>query len=202
EARDEAGALFAKLATDPAETTVALRMQAVAAAIANFTKNQRWEAGRSLLAAVRSSSLSATALDAYGARIELEAGDREMAIELASRARDSIESATDHADVRLTALMLADLGMDRDALPLWQRLAAPKHMGFDTRQLVNCTLRLREHGVFLGICEELRSSGVHDRQLVLMEAGVRVDYDIEGAIKLLRDYLELGEFSAMMREVA
>ena len=189
DARREAFPLYESLLADPTATDVAFRMHAIESVLADLAKEKRWDEGRSLLAQLPPTCTSAAALAAFQARLELAAGDREEASGLASRAKEALADDTSHDDLRLTAVLLADLGRDRDAFPLWQRLASPPDLGFDTSRLIDCALRLGEHGVFLAICEQLRAQGLFDKQLVHVEAGVRERYDAEGSIRVLQDYL-------------
>jgi len=83
----------------------------------------------------------------------LAAGNRENAAEFAIKALGEITATTSRDDLRLVATLLADLGRQRDALPLWERLSSPARLGYDTRRLIDCTLRLGEHAKFLTLCE-------------------------------------------------
>jgi tetratricopeptide (TPR) repeat protein len=122
DARREALPLYEGLLADPAATDVAFRMHVIESALADLAKDQLWDKGRSLLAQLPPRSASEAAVAAFQARLELTAGDREKASQLASRAKDALADDASHDDLRLIAVLLADLGRDRDAFPLWRRL--------------------------------------------------------------------------------
>ncbi len=187
--RGEAAQIYESLVTGQNLQPTGYRTHAILAALDSLSKSQRWDEGRAFLARLPAGSVSATAVAALQAKWELAAGNRERASEFASDAIAAITDSTIPDDLRLAAVVLADLGRHQDALPLWQRLASPRYLGYDTSRLIDCALRLGQHDVFLTLCEQLRSNGVYDKQLVEVEAGVREHYDIEGAIKLLQDYL-------------
>jgi tetratricopeptide (TPR) repeat protein len=187
--RAEAAQIYGSLATDPAQRPAGFRMHAIVAALDDFATDQRWVEGRALLARLPVGCLADTVIAALQGKLELAAGNREKASELASEALTAITENTVPEDLRLAATVLADLGRHRDALPLWQRLASPRYLGYDTSRLIDCALRVGQHDVFLTLCEQLRSNGVYDRQLIGVEAGVREHYDVESAINLLQDYL-------------
>jgi len=189
EDRAEAAQIYESLATQQRLQPTGYRIHAILAALDGFSKGQRWNEGRAFLARVPAGSVWGTASTALQAKWELAAGNRDKASELATKAIAAITENTISEDLRLAATVLADLGRHRDALPLWQRLASPRYLGYDTSRLIDCALRLGQHDVFLTLCEHLRSNGVYDKQLVEVEAGVREHYDLEGAISLLQDYL-------------
>jgi len=188
-ARQEALPLYKSLLADPSETDFAFRMHVIEAVLADLAKDQRWDEGRSILAQLKPATVSAAAFAAFQSRLELTSGNREKASTLATSARDALDDDARHDDLRLIAILFADLGRDRDAFPLWQRLAATPDLGFDTSRLIDCALRLGEHGIFLSICDQLRKKGQYDKDLVHAEVGVRERDDIEGAIRILQEYL-------------
>lgn len=185
----EATRIYEALATQEHMEPAGFRTQAILATLGSLSKSQRWQEGRDFLARLPSGSLSDAASAAMQAKWELTAGNREKASELASKAATAITADTSPEDLRLAATLLADLGRHREALPLWQRLASPRRLGYDTSRLVDCALRLGQHDVFLTLCEQLRSNGIYDRKLVEVEAGVRTHYDVESAISVLQEYL-------------
>jgi len=187
--RDEATEIFSNLATDSRIAAPEFRTHAAISTVDNLIKDQHWEQARAFLAQRSMESLSATALAALQGGVELAAGNREKASEAASGAVTRITATTSHDDIRLAAKLLADLGRHRDALPLWQVLATPGRLGYDSCRFIDCALRLGEHRLFLDFCEQLRQNGIYDPQLIEAEAGIRGHYDIDGTIGLLQEHL-------------
>jgi tetratricopeptide (TPR) repeat protein len=185
----EATRIYVDLITGQDLEPAEYRVHAITAALDGFSGRQRWEDGRAFLAQLPAGCVSATALAALKAKLELAAGNRETASELTTNAIAAVAESTSPDDLRLLATVLADLGRHRDALPLWQRLASPQQLGYDTSRFIDCALRVGQHDAFLGLCERLRSNGIYDRQLIEVEVGVREHYDLEGAIGVLQDYL-------------
>ncbi|HXJ92484.1 MAG TPA: hypothetical protein VMT20_06335 [Terriglobia bacterium] len=189
ESREEAIQMYSSLASGSSLQPAGFRIQAAAAALDLFAKDQRWDEGRKFLTQLPASSLSGAATAALTSRLELAAQNREKSSEWASAAMAAVGQDAGPDDVRLVATVLANLGRHKDALPLWQRLASPRQLGHDTSRLIDCALRVARHDVFLTLCDQLRANGVFDKQLVEVEASVREHYDLEGAVKLLQDYL-------------
>lgn len=177
------------IARESAPEVAGPRMQAVLAALQSLAKQQRWGDGHALIARVSGAIASPTFGEVLQAKWELSAGNKERAAEVASSALGKVTPATPEHEVRLLAIVLADLGRHREALALWQRIASPRHLGYDTSHLIDCALRLGEHRVFLALCEQLRSNGVWDKQLIEVEAAVLEHYDQGKAVSVLQGYL-------------
>ena len=187
--REEAIQVFSRLISESEPGAIEIRTQAVIAAIDALVEDQRWEQARQFIHQLADNALSTTARAALAGGLELAAGEREPASEYAAAARDSIIASTSRDDIRLVADLLSDLGRHRDALPLWERLASPTTLGYYTSRLIDCTLRVGEHGLFLTFCGQIRANGIYDPQLVKAEVGIRGQYDTGAAIALLQEYL-------------
>jgi transcription elongation GreA/GreB family factor len=101
----------------------------------------------------------------------------------------SMTSETSSDDVRLVANLFRDLGLDKEALLLWQKLSDGR-MSYDTQELINCAGRLREDGVLLDTCKKLRENGVEDDQLLRLEIDLLQRYDPEAAITAIQRYVQ------------
>jgi tetratricopeptide (TPR) repeat protein len=187
--RAEGTEVYLSIASDPSVDATDFKTEAIIGAMDNLARDERWVEGRAVLAELPGNTVSLPAHSSMQGGLELAAGNRENAAEFAIKALGEITATTSRDDLRLVATLLADLGRQRDALPLWERLSSPARLGYDTRRLIDCTLRLGEHAKFLTLCEHLRSNGIFDSRLIEVEAGVREQYDIEGTIGLLQEYL-------------
>jgi tetratricopeptide (TPR) repeat protein len=187
--REEATQIFSSIAANTQNVAAEARTQAAMGAIDNLVKDQKSDQARTFLSQLPPDCLSPTAVAALRAGVELSSGDRGTASQLATEAVASITANTTNDDIRLTAKLLEELGRHRDALPLWQRLASPGRLGYDTCRLIDCAVRLHEDGLFLNVCEQLRLNGVHDPQLIEAEAAIRGPYDIETTISVLQEHL-------------
>jgi hypothetical protein len=121
--------------------------------------------------------------------VEFASGEKETASALATQALAATTADASRDEIRTVAQFLAELGRHREALPLWEKLASPARLGYDTTRLIDCQIRLGEHGRFLKVCEQLRLNSVFDPHLIEVEAGIRAHYDMERTIALLRDYI-------------
>lgn len=107
-------------------------------------------------------------------------------------AGESVASLSDTAppgEVQWVAATLSELGRFTEALPLWQRVASQSELTEYTKGFLDCAMRLGRDDLILETCAALRKNGVVDSNLILYEVQTLEQYDVEGTIAALKDYL-------------
>jgi len=107
-------------------------------------------------------------------------------------AGESVASLSEKAppgEVQWVAATLSEMGRFTEALPLWQRVASQSELTAYTKGFLDCAMRLGRDDLILETCSALRNNGVVDSNLILYEVQTLEQYDVEGAVAALKDYL-------------
>ena len=188
----DAGELFSQAAKSEEELQEDFRENAIELGLRAFAKEERFDACRRLLEEVPAGVVSDINLKTLAAKLHLLEGKKDKASGCADDALALTNDATTVFEIRRLALLLFELKRFEDALPLWQRIAAPDAFGFDTRHLLQCAHLLERHDVMLGIFRELRRAGVVSKTLFDMEFSFFREYDVEETIRILDE--EIGRW--------
>jgi len=153
-------------------------------------REQKWSDAEKVCESLATHGVSSALVLAYRARIKHLQGSTADATQLADSALAALSNQAPLEEVRWVAELLSELGRHSDAFPLWQRIAPRNALTEDTKQLLNCARRLERDDVIMDLCAALRKSGMVDRELLLHEVQIREEYDVEGAIAALNEYLQ------------
>lgn len=122
--------------------------------------------------------------------IELEAGNKDRAQELAALALDSSSRAAHQQELAVLARLLVRLGQDEKALPLLEQVATPGVLDFDCKRLIECAQRLERHDTLLRICGELRHTNRQDDKIRKLEVQLLSRYAPVEAFDLAKQFVE------------
>ena len=150
-----------------------------------FAKEEQFDACRELLEKVPGETVSQVGLKTLTAKLHWLEGKQDEASKGVEDALALTQDTTTAFDIRRLALLLSALGRFQDALPLWQRIAVPDVLSFDTKHLLDCAGQLNRHGIMLETFRELRGAGVTDRTLLNNELSLLEMYDTDRAIQIL-----------------
>jgi hypothetical protein len=117
-------------------------------------------------------------------------GNPTEATRLADEALAALAYSSPMGEIRWIARLLSDFRRHSDALPLWQKIASQETLTEDTKAFLDCSKHLGRHDLILETCTALRKHGVVDRELALYEVQIRQQYDIEGAVAVLNEYMQ------------
>jgi len=174
---------------------------AVSAAADVLGRLERWHEADAMLAALPEGAIAPLALLILRANLRLAQGKFDQASKLADDALAAHHPDTSSEDRRKLAALLHDLGRYRDALPLWQTLAAGDHAG-DIRRLVECASRLGRADIITacarGGAAEASAAGASDES---SEASLeQLEHsDPEAAIEMIQQHLAQHPEDAVMR---
>jgi tetratricopeptide (TPR) repeat protein len=197
--REEAARLFIELAERPELQPAGLREQIIWSALELLGDLIHLNQGEDFLSQIPNGSISPTASATFRSKLAAVSNRSDDAFRHADEAIASVSQSTGDEDIRILGTLLVELGRQKDALPLWLRVASRKTLDLDTRRLLDCATRLKRHDVILEVCEQLRAAGVDDADLVSHEAAIRRMYDPDGAVDLLEQYLSTHPDARMIR---
>ena len=159
--------------------------------ILQLAEQQRWDEAEEVASGLADKGLSGALLSAYRGRLAHLQGNAAAANNLASAAVAALSETAPKEEIRWIAQLCSDIGRHSDALPLWLRVAPRNKLAEDTKELLNCAMRLGRDDVILEACEALRAGGILEQDLILYEAHTREKYDVDGTVTVLRNYLEV-----------
>lgn len=122
--------------------------------------------------------------------VELEAGNKEKAQELAALALNSSSRAAHQQEIAVLARLLVRLGQDEKALPLLEQVATPGVMDLDCKRLIECAQRLERHDTLLRICSELRHTNQQDDKIRKLEVQLLSHYAPGEAFDLAKQFVK------------
>ena len=154
-----------------------------------FQKKQRWTEAAHYLSQISPllNPVVVKATEAYLAFYQERRGDADR---LASEAQSLIGPGTGATTRESLADLLMLLGRRSEALPLWKQLFEEEVPGFDPGILLDCAARLKRADIILEVCDRLRSRDVDDWRLIEFELLFRQKYDIDGAVEVLKAFLD------------
>ena len=173
---------------------------AVSAAADVLGRLERWHEADALLAGLPEGAVAPLALLILRANLRLAQGKFDQASKFADEALAAHQAGTSAEDRRKLAALLHDLGRYRDALPLWQTLAASGQAA-DSRRLIECASRLGREDIISaaarGGAAEASAAGAPDSSeadLARLEKS-----DPEAAIEMIQRYLAQHPEDSVMR---
>jgi tetratricopeptide (TPR) repeat protein len=152
-------------------------------------EEERWSDAEKVCETLETHGVSHALIAAYRARVEWLRGDSTEAGQLIDQSLASLSDDAPRDEVRWIAQLLSEVGRHSDALGLWLRIAPTNAFTEDTKQLLNCAGRLERHDVIMKTCATLRQGGVIEHDVVLFEVQTLQEYDLDGAIAVLQEYL-------------
>ena len=167
----------------------ALRVPIIGMAIDCFVDDGQIAEAESLMDGLSDGYLTPLATHTLIGRLAIGRGDHENARQEAEAALALVTDDSDGAELEYLANLLNQLGRHKDALPLWQRLTKPGLPGSDPKNLLETAARLQRHDVILATCEAFRTAGIERRDLLDYELHVLEQYDIEAAVRVLKEHL-------------
>lgn len=135
----------------------------------------------------------------FAARLAIATKETEVAVDYARAALALLSPETAFMTLRRLARVLSDLGLFREALPVWQRVVPPNHWSLDTRSLLDCAEQLGRHDIILDTCRGLREAGERHVDLLQIELTWLSQYDPAAAISLVENELRLDPNNKTMR---
>lgn len=186
----EAIDLLKKLVDSPNRAVPGGREYMASALLQLLSQAQRWQESEQVCDSLLARGASPALVSAFRARTKHLQDSLDEANRLAKEAASLLSDTAPHAEVHWVAQILSELGRHVEALPLWQRIASRTELTDYTRGLLDCAQRLGRDDLILDTCSALRGSGVFDRDLIFCEAGTLEQYDVNGAIAALKNYLE------------
>ena len=179
--------LLSQVAKSEAKFPEDYREHAIDVGMQAFANQNRFDAGHKLLEEIPEGTISDVGFKTFAARLHLLEGKRDEASQYADQALAITDDATTLFEMRRLARLLFDLGRFSDALPLFQRISAPRVLSEDTRGLLACASRLDRHEIMLDTFRKLREAGAVDRTLLDNELSLLEMYDTDAAIKILNE---------------
>ena len=120
----------------------------------------------------------------------LTPSNRDEALTVAKSALDLIDREPSKAIIQRLAETLLELQAFASALGLLETVYVPTVFDSNARHLITCALKLAHHDRVLKVCEELRTAGVQDEELLEQEISLLQQYDVEKAIRLLQEKIK------------
>jgi tetratricopeptide (TPR) repeat protein len=163
-----------------------------------LAKVGRISEGQVLIDAATPEMLSPVARLAITARMFWLMKDAVSAKSCLDAARDQLTDDSVETEVEMMAATLSAIGEYRDALALWRRISGVRNP-LATHHAMVCARRLGDHTATLELCRAMREDGTDDEESVQVEADLLLDDDFEGAIAVLKSFLDRHPDSAMIR---
>ena len=180
-----------KTLVDSPHTTVPGGREYVATVLLQLlSQAQRLQEYEPICDSLLARGVSPALVSAFRARSMCSQNRADDANQFASEAARLLLNTAPAAEVRWIAQVLSELGRHAEALPLWQRIASDRELTDYTRALLDCAQRLGKDDLILDTCAMLRQNDVVDSDLILCEVHYLELYDVEGAIAVLKNYLE------------
>jgi tetratricopeptide (TPR) repeat protein len=186
----EAIDLLKKLVDSPNRAVPGGREYMASALLQLLSQAQRWQESEQVCDSLLTRGASPALVSAFRARNKHLQNLLDDANHLAEEAVSLLSDTAPYAEVHWVAQVLSELGRHLEALPLWQHIASKTELTDYTRGLLDCAQRLGRDDLILDTCSALRASGVFNRDLILCEVGTLEQYDVNGAIAALNNYLE------------
>lgn len=184
------------LANDP--LTPHFRYSTFIEALGVLAKVGRISEGQVLIDAATPEMLSPVARLAITARMFWLMKDAVSAKSCLDAARDQLTDDSVETEIEIMAATLSAIGEYRDALALWRRISGV-HNPLATHHAMVCARRLGDHAATLELCRTMREDGTDDEESVQVEADLLLDDDFEGAIAVLKSFLDRHPDSAAIR---
>ena len=154
-----------------------------------LSQAQRWQEYEQVCDTLLARGVSQALVSAFRAKAAFMQDLLDEANRFAGEAVTTLSEKAPPAEVQWVAATMSELGRFTEALPLWQRIASRSELTEYTKGFLDCAMRLGRHDLILETCSALRSNGVVDSNLILYEVQTLEQYDVDGAITALRDYL-------------
>ena len=184
------------LANDP--LTPHFRYSTFIEALGVLAKVGRISEGQALIDAATAEMLSPVARLAITARMFWLMKDAVSAKSCLDAARDQLTEDSVETEIETMAATLSAIGEYRDALALWRRISGV-HNPLAAHHAMVCARRLGDHGAVLELCRAMREAGTDDEESVQVEADLLLDDDFEGAIAILKSFLDRYPDNAVIR---
>jgi len=173
---------------------------AVAATADVLARLERWHEADAMLAGLPDGAIPAPGLSILRANLRLTQGKFDQASRMADEALAAYSASTPAEEGLKLAALLHDLGRYREALPLWQTLAA-NGSAADSRRLLECASRLGRDDI---ITVTVRGGAHEENAAASADSGAsdlaRVEQaDPEAAIEMIQQYLAQHPDDAVMR---
>jgi tetratricopeptide (TPR) repeat protein len=122
--------------------------------------------------------------------IDLEEGQKEHAREFTERAWDSSALAANRQEISVLGRLLASVGLEDKALPLFEQAATPGLMDEDCKRLIGCAQRVERHDTLLRVCAELRETNQQDNTIRRLEVELLSNYAPDRAYALAKEFIQ------------
>ncbi|HUY28681.1 MAG TPA: hypothetical protein VMV27_14820 [Candidatus Binataceae bacterium] len=173
---------------------------AIAATADVLARLERWHEADAMLAGLPDGTIAQPGLSILRANLRLTQGKFDQASLLADDALAAYTAATSVEDGRKLAALLHDLGRYREALPLWQTVAA-KGSASDSRRLVECASRMGREDIITATVRggAPEANAADDSDSDLSDLARLEQTDPEAAIEVIQQYLAKHPDDAVMR---
>jgi tetratricopeptide (TPR) repeat protein len=172
---------------------------AVSAAADVLGRLERWHEADAMLAGLPEGAVAPLALLILRANLRLAQGKFDQAAKFADDALAAHQADTPAEDRRKLAALLHDLGRYRDALPLWQILAASDQTA-DRRRLVECASRLGREDIIATATRGAAQTNAADASDSSEADLARLEQsDPEAAIEVIQRFLAQHPEDSVMR---
>lgn len=168
-----------------------LKSAALHSAIEELLDADRIEEAENFLRRIRSDGFGETAMFTIRSQITLARGDTSGASGLVDEALRYISEDCCELDLRSLALQLGKFERHKEALPLWLRIVETAGSSNEIRHLIRCAERVNRLDVILRVAKVTRETGIFDPWLFFKEVETLEVFDVNSAIGLLRDRLEI-----------
>jgi|GEM_PF-474495 len=193
-----AAELFRKVALNGQILTEGMRYEAVSLAVRSYCEIADFTAADEFVR-ISAGLISPSLVDVLRGRISVFRQNITAAAELAQSAAAKVTTDTNMDVVKAVASLLSEVGLHREALPVWQRVISTNPNSTSYRRLIDCALRLGEHRIAIDALARLRATGLGDSELLQAEIDLLAQYDLEAAIQLLSDYVRDHPSEKLMR---
>jgi tetratricopeptide (TPR) repeat protein len=163
-----------------------------------LAKLGRISEGQALIDAATSQMLSSVARSALTARLFWLMKDNVSANTCLETAVAAISGDSVDTEIELMAATYTAIGEYRHALGLWRRVAGV-HNPLATHQAMVCAQRLGDHATVLDLSREVREAGAATEESTQAEVDLLLEDDFEGAIAILKSFLERHPDNAVIR---
>jgi tetratricopeptide (TPR) repeat protein len=171
---------------------------AVACAIDALARLERWHDADAILNSLPDGVIAPAGVLTLRANLRLEQGKFDQATKLADQAVAALGPDSPSDDRRKLAMLLHELGRYREALPLWETLAASGNPN-DSRRLVDCAERLGRNDIVLEVSRQLDPEAVEEGAAGSGELEQLERSDPEAALGVLQEMLAQRPDDAIIR---
>jgi tetratricopeptide (TPR) repeat protein len=193
-----AAELFVNVALNSQVLSDGMRQDAAGLAVRSYCDFASFSSANSFITSVAPLLIPAF-VDVLWARVALSRQNTGEAAELARCAVAKVTAETNVDAVRSVASLLSEVGLHREALPLWRTVVSATPHSLSCRRLIDCAARLGEHGIAIETLRQLRVAGLGDSNLLHAEIDLLEQYDLESCIQLLREYVSNKPSEKLMR---